>query len=186
MIKFHWPDHKAKEEQVTLCAECFCIIKLWYPLKLMGLGWPLGKMDRSVQGANLWLADFFLWKYTDFHENTPFVWLFSTALYAHYSEEVLSYFEGGCHISTSSCICLSFLHCTHSVHSEEVLSYFEGDHHILKSSCTVVQCTVISYFEGGQVRGGCAACPLAPSGGLGVPHHTRVNGTRDPSSICFR
>ena len=33
----------------------------------MGLGWPLGKMDRSVQGANLWPADlfFFLRKYTE-------------------------------------------------------------------------------------------------------------------------
>ena len=64
MIKFHWPEHKAKEDQVTLSVECFSIIKLWYPLKLMGLGWPLGKMDRSVQGANLWPADLF------FYENT--------------------------------------------------------------------------------------------------------------------
>ena len=67
MIKFDWPEHKAKEDQVTLSVECFSIIKLWYPLKLMGLGWPLGKMDRSVQGANLWPADlfFFLRKYTE-------------------------------------------------------------------------------------------------------------------------
>ena len=33
-------------------------------------------------------------------------------------------------------------------------------------------------FRGWPRQGVCAACPLAPSGGLGVPHHTRVNGTK--------
>ena len=60
MITFHWPDPKANTEQVALSAECFAMIKLWYPVKLMGPGWPRGEI--SVQPlrmiSDMWARDF--------------------------------------------------------------------------------------------------------------------------------
>ena len=60
MITFHWPDPKANTEQVALSAECFAMIKLWYPVKLMGPGWPRGEI--SVQPlrmiSDMWAKDF--------------------------------------------------------------------------------------------------------------------------------
>ena len=60
IITFHWPDPKANTEQVALSAECFAMIKLWYPVKLMGPGWPRGEI--SVQPlrmiSDMWARDF--------------------------------------------------------------------------------------------------------------------------------